>query len=1207
MYLKEVIIDGFKSYANRTIVSGFDSQFNAITGLNGSGKSNILDAICFVLGISNLSQVRVHSLNELVYKSGQSRISRASVSLIFDNSNPEQSPVGYESEKELTITRQIVIGGTNKYLINGRSAQLNRIQNLFHSVQLNVNNPHFLIMQGRITKVVNMKPNELLALIEEAAGTRMFENKKLAALKTIQNKQCKVEEINKLLAEEINPQLEKLRHEKSAFTAWSNKKTQIERLARYIAAYLYFEAERSVNSGDEIIQLSNQDIDNLNNSLETMKQSIQDTERQISALKQSQALEKASPLEAEVNSSSKDLVKLTAAFKNKQQNYHNEANAKNTLISAINEAKVSISKKEAEISAYHSSTKSSEDCYKSLQTQWNKLKAQELGITTNSADQQGAGLAGELLSLNNKISELTATMNQTQCQLKHFSQEKKLKSNELTKQEKQFQSLNQTKATKVNELEQTKLRLAELNYDEKSNSSSGEELAAAQDNVSKLREEANKLSARLSKINFEYKACKDINASSVHGLVARLIEVSEENSKYCKAIEVAAGGKLFNVVVDNELTGKNLLEKGELKKRVTIIPLNKISAKTISPAVINEAEKLVGAENVQTALSLVCYEQHLSAAISFVLGNSFICKDSAVASKVTFNPNINTRSITVDGDIHDPQGLLEGGATNQSASLLSLLNQAKKLEKLSKQEEAKIERLEHDLARNKTLSKEFKELTARIELLSHEVAAIQQRLSGTPYAKLSNEIKELEEQSSKTLETREQSAQQIKMLKLEARSLEEQIAQAEESRETAAEKREKQMNELQAQLNQLSSTLKKQQQTQEKLNIELDSLREELVQQQSNLARLESNLKELSNELSAAQTVLAEKKELFDGIQHKLAQEKERHDAQNNEILSLVKEKSFLSKSCNEIQLELTKVKHKVKSLISEKANAKQTITCMNDKYDWIQAEKHLFGKVNSDYDWKSLELSVAQHELAIAQAEQEALSSKINAKVLGMFEKAEGQYEELVKKRRIIEADKIKIEEVIQELDRKKNEALKHTWKKVNKDFGSIMNSLLHGVSAKLQPYWQDNKEQDVLIGLEMKVAFNGQWKNSLTELSGGQRSLLALSLILSLLLFKPCPMYILDEIDAALDLSHTQNIGQMLKNHFPHSQFIVVSLKEGMFNNANVLFRTKFIDGVSTVTRTTAAKNNNNNTTHSSKALMTSHTLKESDKENDSTQLTR
>merc|ERR1712159_11853 len=183
MHIEGVCIDGFKSYAKRTVVPGFDPLFNAITGLNGSGKSNILDSICFVLGISNLTHVRAASLQELVYKQGQAGITKASVSVTFNNEDRSRSPVGYEHCDRITVTRQIVIGGKNKYMINGATAQPTRVQNLFHSVQLNVNNPHFLIMQGRITKVLNMKPPEILDMLEEAAGTRMYENKKEGALK----------------------------------------------------------------------------------------------------------------------------------------------------------------------------------------------------------------------------------------------------------------------------------------------------------------------------------------------------------------------------------------------------------------------------------------------------------------------------------------------------------------------------------------------------------------------------------------------------------------------------------------------------------------------------------------------------------------------------------------------------------------------------------------------------------------------------------------------------------------------------------------------------------------------------------------------------------------------------------------------------------------------------------------------------------------
>lgn len=172
---------------------------------------------------------------------------------------------------------------------------------------------------------------------------------------------------------------------------------------------------------------------------------------------------------------------------------------------------------------------------------------------------------------------------------------------------------------------------------------------------------------------------------------------------------------------------------------------------------------------------------------------------------------------------------------------------------------------------------------------------------------------------------------------------------------------------------------------------------------------------------------------------------------------------------------------------------------------------------------------------------------------------------------------DKSMIEDTILELDRYKRDALTKTWDKVNGDFGLIFEELLPGNFAKLQP----PEGQALEEGLEVKVRLGSVWKASLTELSGGQRwadvylslacadgrSLIALSLIMSLLQFKPAPMYILDEIDAALDLQHTQHIGQLFRNRFKGSQFIVVSLKEGLFTNANVLFRARFRDGTSVV----------------------------------------
>ena len=190
-------------------------------------------------------------------------------------------------------------------------------------------------------------------------------------------------------------------------------------------------------------------------------------------------------------------------------------------------------------------------------------------------------------------------------------------------------------------------------------------------------------------------------------------------------------------------------------------------------------------------------------------------------------------------------------------------------------------------------------------------------------------------------------------------------------------------------------------------------------------------------------------------------------------------------------------------------------------------------------------------------------MKNKVNPKVMTMLENQEKREVSLKQMLATVQRDKTKIEDTIASLDDYKNEALERTYSKVNGDFGAIFGDLLPGNNAKLQPL----EGQGVTGGLEVKVCLGGVWKASLTELSGGQRSLIALSLILSLLQFKPAPMYILDEVDAALDLSHTQNIGQLLRTRFKGSQFIVVSLKEGMFNNANVLFRARFRDGISIV----------------------------------------
>jgi structural maintenance of chromosome 2 len=275
------------------------------------------------------------------------------------------------------------------------------------------------------------------------------------------------------------------------------------------------------------------------------------------------------------------------------------------------------------------------------------------------------------------------------------------------------------------------------------------------------------------------------------------------------------------------------------------------------------------------------------------------------------------------------------------------------------------------------------------------------------------------------------------------------------------------------------------------------------------------------------------------------------------------------SSQITEEGLEAQKLGHQLEKLQKDQYTASQAVAHMEQEHEWIADEKEQFGRANTPYHFQNQNIAECKSTLRNLTERSQGMKKKINPKVMNMIDSVEKKEAALKNMMKTVIRDKRKIEETIINLNEYKKEALHKTWVKVNGDFGQIFNELLPGSFAKLDP----PEGKDITDGLEVKVSLGKVWKQSLTELSGGQRSLIALSLIMALLQFKPAPMYILDEVDAALDLSHTQNIGRLIKTRFKGSQFIVVSLKDGMFQNANRIFRTRFSEGTSIVQALTPA----------------------------------
>ncbi|PKA61743.1 Structural maintenance of chromosomes protein 2-1 [Apostasia shenzhenica] len=1171
MYIKEISLEGFKSYATRTVVSGFDPFFNAITGLNGSGKSNILDSICFVLGITNLQQVRATNLQELVYKQGQAGITKATVSVVFDNSDRSRSPLGYEECPEITVTRQVVVGGRNKYLVNGHLAQPSRVQTLFHSVQLNVNNPHFLIMQGRITKVLNMKPPEILSMLEEAAGTKMYEMKKESALKTLEKKQNKVDEMDKLLDQEILPSLEKLRKERVQYMQWANGNAELDCLKRFCIAYDYVQAEKVRDSAIDAVTRCKMKIDELDDITGRLSEEIKVMENSMSKLiadREAKLGGDVKKMSQTVDDLSCCLVKETSILDNQEELLRAEQNASKKIARSIEDLKRSILEKESAVYKVEEGAADIKKTVEDLSKDLDVCESQYQGVLA------GKSSVNEEKCLEDQLRDAKAAVGNCENELKQLKTEMSHSEKELNEKRVQLISKHDEAAAvekelndRKKDLENIKTSLESIAYREGQMEALQKDRSVELEAIQKLKDEICVLSGNLVNIQFNYRdPIKDFDRSRVKGVVARLITVKDSSTM--TALEVAAGGKLFNVVVDSENTGKKLLQNGDLRRRVTIIPLNKIQTSIIPNRIQQAAARLVGEHNAKLALLLVGYDDEVKNAMAYVFGSTFVCQNADAAKEVAFNKDTNSPSVTLDGDIFQPSGLLTGGSRKGGGELLRQLHELAQTESGLSVRQKRLSEIEDKISKLLPLQKRFMHLKSNWELKSYDLSLFQSRAEQNEHHKLGELVKKIElELHDVRLRANE------KQLVLENNlsnvlALEKSIREHTTYRERMLKDLDKRIKLLKTDLQSGSKQLKDYENKKESLIMEKDAVMHELTSLETQLCASEKQINALTEALDKQKSVVSSIKNEHAQVESELEVIHSRMKECDSQISSISKEQQKLQQQLSDANVQRKRLENEIKRVEMEQKDCSLRVDKLLEKHGWIAAEKQLFGKTGTGYDFSSCDPSKIKEQLEKLQSEQSSLEKRVNKKVMAMFEKAEDEYNSLISKKNIIENDKAKIKKVIEELDQKKRETLNVTWVKVNKDFGSIFSTLLPGTMAKLEPA----EGCSFLDGLEVRVAFGSLWKQSLSELSGGQRSLLALSLILALLLYKPAPIYILDEVDAALDLSHTQNIGRMIKAHFPHSQFIVVSLKEGMFNNANVLFRTKFVDGVSTVTRTAA-----------------------------------
>lgn len=1167
MYIKSIVLDGFKSYGHRVEITGFDPEFNAITGLNGTGKSNILDSICFVLGITNLSNVRAGSLQELIYKHGQAGITKATVSITFDNRDKKQCPIGYENQDQITVTRQVVMGGKNKYMINGINVQNKRVSDLFCSVQLNVNNPHFLIMQGRITKVLNMKPPEILSMVEEAAGTRMYEAKKQVALKTIEKKDAKLRELNDIIKEDIAPKLQKLQDERAQFQEYQKVVRELENLNRLYIAYKYVTAEENAKEAENKVTEVQNEVKTKKENIKNNKKETEELEKQVAELNKKLDEESGNvlkELECELHALEKVEAAASSGLKGSRDTLTSHDKRARLLQRALVDDEAALQTKVAsleQVSSMFDDLRSASEASKAA------LDAAQQRFLSVSTGNEGTSesLQDQLMAAKAEASEASTRISQSTMEKKHAEERLKTLEKEFNSSSAQFKRDQDNIGKQQTQLEKLQEQLSRLNFSEDRQSQLRQGVKTLQSTVRTQRDAFERLAPRLQRCDFKYTPPQhNFDPKRVCGTVCRLIDVCDP--VYCTALETAAGGRLYNVVVDNEVTSKLLLQRGQLQTRTTIIPLNKISGYVIDRDTVAAAQRIGGGpENVQLALDLIKFESHLRPAMEWVFGGTLICKDLETAKRVTFHPSVRRRCVTLDGDVFDPSGTLSGGARVKGGSVLVQLQELKQLEQQLQSSEAQLSQNLAELNSMQNAAENYNSLQQKYEVMSHELEVVKARLATTTTAQLHSEIESLRAQVSELSAAVERDRVTQKETAARAKDLEAKVKDIKGHREREYKKAEEALKKAKKEAEHHGNSWKQREQDLETLKLEVQELQNSVATSRQQLEETSTAAEELKRAVETAKEEHATASEAVKEMQGRIKQQKAEIASKNTDIARLMHKRDKLNKSNTDAELKIKELDFRIKELQTEAAECAKKITALENEHSWITSEREYFGAAGGLYDFEGRQASVAGQRLAQLTERKDKLARGLNARAHTLLGKEEEQYQDVLRKKSIVEADRAKLVQVMSELDDKKRRTLVGACEQVNKDFASIFSTLLPGAQARLTP----PQGHTVLDGLEVKVGFNNTWKDSLGELSGGQRSLVALSLVLAMLLFKPAPLYILDEVDAALDLSHTQNIGQMLKEHFTHSQFIIVSLKDGMFNNANVLFRTKFVDGMSTVQR--------------------------------------
>ncbi|KAE8140128.1 RecF/RecN/SMC [Aspergillus pseudotamarii] len=1182
MYVKQIIIQGFKSYKDQTVIEPFSPKHNVIVGRNGSGKSNFFAAIRFVLGDAYTHMGR-EERQALLHEGSGSAVMSAYVEIIFDNSD-DRFPTG----KPEVVLRRTIGMKKDEYTLDRKNATKNDVMNLLESAGFSRSNPYYIVPQGRVTALTNMKDSERLNLLKEVAGTQVYEARRAESLKIMHetnNKRTKIDE----LLDFINERLSELEEEKDELRNFQEKDkerrcleyTIYSREQQEIASYLD-NLEEQRQTGVEDTDLNRDRFIQGEKEMAQIDAEIAECKQQIEFLKVDKV-----QLEDERREASKSLAQVELQAKSLSDNQATAQAQKSRHDEELKSVQAAIQERETELQQLipsFNSAKDQEDAVKAqlteAETSRQRLYAkQSRNSRFRNKSERDKWLQAAIKDNYTSISTVQGVMAQTQEDIKELENEIALLEPETELLRKQIDGRGDTIQSVEQQVQAAKDERDRLMDQRKELWREEAKLDSILVNATNEVDRANRSLSQMMDHNTSRgiaavrRIKRQYNLEGVYGTLAELFDV---NDRYRTAVEVTAGQSLFHYVVDSDETATKVLEILQQEKagRVTFMPLNRLRSRPTNMPRASDTIPMI--EKLQ-------YDRAYEKAFVHVFGKTIICPNLQVAAQYARSHGVN--AITPEGDRSDKRGALTGGFHD---SRQSRLDAVKNLAKWRDEVESKKSRgneirkeLEH---LDQLITRAVGELQ-KLEQQRHQVqnssGPLRQELRGKrDLIQKKNDNLEAKRRALRNIETNLAAVtDQVNAFEAELKSpFQKALTNEEEARleslSTTAQDLRRQYQELSSQRSELEarkSVLEVE--LRENLNPRLD----QLVGQDIDMADdgSQGNLKETQREMKRLNKALEK-------LGQRLQQVDESIEQANARMAELGQRNAETRRELDELAKSIEKHQRRMeKSMQKKAALTKQAAECAANIRDLGVLPDEAFTK------YKSMDSNAVVKKL---HKVNEGLKkySHVNKKAFEQYNSFTKQRETLTSRREELDASQKSIDDLINVLDQRKDEAIERTFKQVSREFHNVFEKLVPAGRGRLiiqrktdramqQADELDSEDEEArnsvenYVGVGISVSFNSKHdeQQRIQQLSGGQKSLCALALVFAIQACDPAPFYLFDEIDANLDAQYRTAVAQMLQSisDSTNGQFICTTFRPEMLHVAEKCYGVSFRQKASTI----------------------------------------